>query len=260
MSRNDYIMPTDLINSSESLQQFIRRENLESPLVRFELDSGKRFDQALGEIVREIKDGCRNLEFDILSIPVDEHPGRRVAVQLYAEIVNRERELQSSSLSDLSWYDLQRELELSSVTPFYPKEPSVLLAYFAHVEYWGCRIESNDESIYSNTRGQVGTSGSLGSIMGDFLYLLTTSYFKRCPYGDDDLLRLIKSANESLDNRITIAKHLYHSYRNLVEHTPDFILYRGRVRTSRKRCVISLIDGLTASGRNPFDVLRSIVG
>lgn len=235
-------MNPEVINSSKTLQRFIERENLESPLVRMELDSGKRFDQVMGAIVREIKDGCRTLEFDILSIPVDEHPGRRVALQLYAEIANRER-----------------ELELSSSTPFYPKEPSVLLAYFAHVEYWGCRIESNDESIYSNTRGQVGKSGSLGNIMGDFLFLLTTSYFKRCPYGDDDLLRLIKSANESLDNRITIANHLYQSYRNLVEHTPDFILYRGRVRTSRKRCVISLIDGHTASGCNPFDVLSSQV-
>ncbi len=251
-------MVTDHINSSESLQQFIRRENLESPLVRFELDSGKRFDQALGQIVREINDGCRNLEFDILSIPVDEHPGRRVAVQLYAEIANRERELQSSSLSDLSWYDLQRELELSSVTPFYPKEPSVLLVYFAHVEYWGCRIESNDQSVYSDTKGHVGEGSRIGDVSGDFLYLLTASYFRRCPYGDYDLIRLIQSANESLDNRITIAKHLYHSYRYLVEHTSDFILYRGRVRTSRKRCVISLIDALTARGSNPFDVLSTV--
>lgn len=235
-------MPTDLINSSASLELFIRRENLESPLVRSELDSGKRFNQAMGEIAREIKDGCRNLEFDILSIPVDEHPGRRVAVQLYVEIANRER-----------------ELELSSSTPFYPKEPSVLLAYFAHVEYWGSRIESNDESIYSNTKGKVGEGVSIGNIAGDFLYLLTTSYFKRSPYGDYDMIRLIESANESLDNRIAITKHLYQSYRYLVEHTPDFILYRGRVRTSRKRCVISLIDGLTASGCNPFDVLSSQV-
>lgn len=252
-------MPTDLIISSASLEQFIRRENLESPLVQSELDSGQRFNKAIDSIVREIHGGSRTLEFDILSIPVDGHPGRRVAVQLYADIVNRERELQSSTLSTLSWYDLRRELELSSVTPFYPKEPSVLLAYFVHVEYWGCRIESNDESIYSHTRGHVGTGGSLGNIMGDFLYLLTTSYFKRCPYGEYDLIRLIESASESLDNRITIAKHLFQSYRNLVEHTPDFILYRGRVRTSRKRTVISLIETITTSGGKPFDILGSIV-
>jgi hypothetical protein len=256
MSSNSYIMPTDLINSSESLELFIRHENLESPLVRSELDSGKRYDQAIDAIALEMKKGSRTLVFDIPSVPVDGYPGRRVAVQLYAEIVNRVNELQGAALSDLSWYDLRRELDQSSVTPFYPKEPSLLMAYYAHVEHWGCQIESNDESVYSNTIGKVGEGVSIGNIAGDFLYLLTTSYFKRSPYGDYDMIRLIESANESLDNRITIAKHLYTSYRNLVEHTPDFILYRGRVRTSRKRCVISLIDEMAAGGSNPFDVLR----
>jgi hypothetical protein len=253
-------MPTDLLNSSESLELFIRRENLESPLVRSELNSGKQYEQAVSRIVREMQEGRRKLDIDVISIPVDAHPGRRVAVQLLTEIVNRTRELQDSDLSDRSWYDLLRDLESSSVTPFYPKEPSLMMAYFAHVEYWGNRIEFNDESIFSETTGLIRIESSIRSMTGSYLYLLTTSYFNRCPYREHDLSRLIESANESHENRIAIMKHLYQSYRYLVEHTPDIILYRGRVRTSRKRCVISLIDEMTAGGSNPFDVLRSTDG
>lgn len=64
-------MPTDLLNSSESLELFIRRENLESPLVRSELNSGKQYEQAVSRIVREMQEGSRKLEIDVISIPVD---------------------------------------------------------------------------------------------------------------------------------------------------------------------------------------------
>lgn len=242
-------MTTDIINSSESLERFIQRENLDSPLVRLELDSGRRFNESINRIVNEIENGSRELTFDLLLIPIDVHPGRRIGVQLFTVIENRRRELKGEDLSSHTWRKLQYELSTSRV-PFLPLDPSVLLRFYSHVETWEKRIELDDPTIYSDW------TGFTGSFLWSVLYLKTTKYMEETNFLDFrshlELNEYLRSSNE---NRRTGMIHLLSSYRCLVEESPNTVTYQGRSKSTVKTEVISMIEDISKMGYNPFDLL-----
>jgi hypothetical protein len=244
-------MTTDIINSSESLEWFIQRENLESPLVRLELDSGRRFNQSIDRIINEIESGSRELTFDLQRIPIDVHPGRRIGVQLFTVIENRKRELKGEDLL----FDSQRLLSSSSSTYFIPNNPSILQQYYSHIESWEKKIESNDDSIYSDWSGFTGSFGD--RVFGDYVTsLYTTRYMKDVQFREfsfhSELSEYLRSSNE---NRRMAMIHLLRSYRCLVEESPDLVVYQGRLKTTIKTVVVSMMEDISRKGYNPFDLM-----
>lgn len=240
-------MTTDIINSSESLERFIQRENLESPLVRLELDSGRRFNKSIDRIINEIENGSRELTFDLLLIPIDVHPGRRIGVQLFTVIENRRRELKGED----PLFDTRDLFSTSSSTYYLPNNSTILQQYYSHIETWEERIESDDPSIYSNW------SGFTGSFSWCVLNLYRTRYMKGTNFlvfrSHRELNEYLRSSN---GNRRTAMLHLLRSYRCLVEESPDMeVKLGGRFKSTLKTEVVSMIEDLSKMGYNPFDLM-----